>query len=265
MDRRQPKRASPAVVAAGGSGGGTPRVKEDDVVRRNLMESLNSAAAEEESSVGEARNKQVSTAAAAVVQVAVTSQSQENSGNQWAERSNTSGSASLGYGATTTTTATAAAATTLLDQLDEAAERQEEGIRRLQELVRAQESFEGGVSSSRGREVDGLLSASTQATVKDPLLTSLFADLNDGGETGYQEAIPSTDAGEEGEVVVVGEILVQDNYAASSGILYEQGARGESQQSSSRTVEESSEPDSKLSQETITKRPKFQLAAHFDK
>ena len=228
MDRRQAKKSSP-VVTTGGAG--TPKVKEEDVVRRNLLESLNSA-------VADAKLSEASTGSAVgstepPVAPLPSSSLVSQDGDRQAGRSNTE------------------LESTSQEQLDEASRHQEEGLSRLQELVHSQGCL--GEAPSLGGDGGG----STGTLQQDPLLLSLFTDLNDDTAE-YQDAVPSTD-GAGGEVVVVGEILGQEHFAGQS--LY--SGTQEVKQASSRS-DEPGEGGSKPAEEVTMRRPKFQLAAHFD-
>ena len=101
-----------------------------------------------------------------------------------------------------------------------------------------------------------------QAAPQDPLL-SLLTDLGDD-VIGYQEAVPSTD-GADGEVVVVGEIIGQDtlHLSGAQDVTLETEGMATGTQVVSSWTEEVAGSD-KPAEEVITRRPKFQLAAHFD-
>ena len=108
-------------------------------------------------------------------------------------------------------------------------------------------------SSLGSSEGGGVVGA--QAAPQDPLL-SLFTDLGDDA-IGYQEAVPSAD-GVGAEVVVVGEIIGQEAHGVTMGTE----GMGTEQMVVSRT-EEIAWSD-KPADGVITRRPRFQLAAHFD-
>ena len=121
-----------------------------------------------------------------------------------------------------------------------------------------------GSSSIGNNEGGGVVGA--QAAPQDPLL-SLLTDLDDD-VIGYQEAVPSTD-GADGEVVVVGEIIGQDalHLSGAQDVTLETEGMATGTQEVKQVVSSWTEEvagSDKPAEEVITRRPKFQLAAHFD-